>query len=98
MRKGVCAVIMNDNLDEIERLVTWVHASPKVDWIYFMSVVQPNNTLYQDKWQDEYSSLWPKDKGKVNLDRIYRNNLSAGLCFYGLYKKYNAILMIYLTD
>lgn len=65
MRKGLCSVIMDENLDELESLAKWMHDNPKLDWLYFMAVAQPNNTPYEEKWQAEYDELWPKDKEKA---------------------------------
>ena len=72
MRKGLCTVIMDENLDELEKLAMWMHKNHKLDWLYFMSVVQPNNTPYDETWQDEFAYLWPKDKHKAVqvLDRL----------------------------
>ncbi|MDO8602992.1 MAG: radical SAM protein [Candidatus Omnitrophota bacterium] len=65
-RKGLCCIIMNENLDEILNLVDWANGNKKVDWIYFMVVVQPNYSgPLTDNWVDEYQYLWPKDKSKV---------------------------------
>lgn len=74
-RKGLCCIIMNDNLDDLLRLVQWADENDKVDWLYFMVVVQPNYSgPLTDDWQDEYKYLWPKDKSKVLsiLDELIR--------------------------
>jgi MoaA/NifB/PqqE/SkfB family radical SAM enzyme len=74
-KKGLCCIIMNENLDEILQLVEWADRNKKVDWIYFMVVVQPNYSgPLTDDWKDEYSYLWPKDKTKVIalLDELIR--------------------------
>jgi MoaA/NifB/PqqE/SkfB family radical SAM enzyme len=74
-KKGLCCIIMNENLDEIIKLVDWADSYPKVDWIYFMVVVQPNYSgPLTDDWKDEYSYLWPKDTAKVIavLDELIR--------------------------
>ena len=66
---------MNENLDEILKLVDWADGNKKVDWIYFMVVVQPNYSgPLTDNWKDEYNYLWPKDKSKVIsiLDELIR--------------------------
>ncbi len=65
-RRGICCIIMNENLDELLKLVDWADANDMVDWIYFMSVVQPNYSgPLMDDWHNEYKYLWPKDKAKV---------------------------------
>ncbi len=65
-RKGICAIIMNENIDDLLKLVQWADNDSRVDWIYFMVIVQPNYSgPLTDQWQDEYQYLWPKDKSKV---------------------------------
>ena len=65
-KKGICCIIMNENLDELLDLVKWADANDMVDWLYFMSVVQPNYSgPLVDDWHNEYKYLWPKDKVRV---------------------------------
>jgi MoaA/NifB/PqqE/SkfB family radical SAM enzyme len=65
-RKGLCCIIMNENLDDLLPLARWAEENKKVDWLYFMVVVQPNYSgPLADEWRDEYKYLWPKDKSKV---------------------------------
>lgn len=74
-RKGLCCIIMNENIDDILPLVQFADKNPKVDWIYFMVVVQPNYSgPLTDDWQDDYKYLWPKDKAKTIalLDELIR--------------------------
>jgi len=57
---------MNENLDEISRLVDWADNNEKVNWIYFMAVVQPNYSgPLTNNWVNEYQYLWPRDKSKA---------------------------------
>lgn len=80
-KKGICCIIMNENLDDLLRLTEWADANEKVDWLYFMVVVQPNYSgPLTDSWRDEYKYLWPKDKNKViaildELIKLKQNNL-----------------------
>ncbi|NQT23412.1 MAG: radical SAM protein [Candidatus Omnitrophica bacterium] len=79
-KKGLCCIIMNENLDEILKLVDWADGNKKVDWIYFMVVVQPNYSgPLTDNWLDEYQYLWPKDKSKVLtiLDELIRRRKNS---------------------
>ncbi|HTY44447.1 MAG TPA: radical SAM protein [Patescibacteria group bacterium] len=74
-RKGLCCIIMNENLDDLLKLAQWADSNDKVDWLYFMVVVQPNYSgPLTDDWRDEYKYLWPKDKNKVIaiLDELIR--------------------------
>lgn len=65
-KKGICSIIMNENLEDILALAAWVDKNDLVDWLYFMVVVQPNYSgALTDNWQEEYQYLWPKDKNKV---------------------------------
>jgi len=74
-RKGLCCIIMDENIDDILPLVHFADNNPNIDWIYFMVVVQPNYSgPLTDDWRDEYKYLWPKDKAKtiVLLDELIR--------------------------
>lgn len=74
-KKGLCCIIMNENLDDLLGLVKWADNNDKVDWLYFMVAVQPNYSgPLTDDWRDEYKYLWPKDKAKVIsiLDELIR--------------------------
>jgi len=74
-RKGLCCIIMNENLDDLLSVVKLADANEKIDWLYFMVVVQPNYSgPLTDDWKDEYNYLWPKDKAKVIsiLDELIR--------------------------
>ncbi len=65
-RKGLCCIIMNENMNDLVNLVHWADKNDKVDWLYFMSVVQPNYSgPLTDNWLDEYKYLWPKDTKKL---------------------------------
>jgi MoaA/NifB/PqqE/SkfB family radical SAM enzyme len=65
-QKGLCCIIMNENLDDLLELVKFADRNEKVNWLYFMVVVQPNYSgPLTDEWRKEYQYLWPKDKAKV---------------------------------
>lgn len=65
--KGICCVIYEKNLDDILRLVEWVDKDKRLNSIYFMAAMQPNNTPSDSQWykKEEFSFLWPKDSRKV---------------------------------
>ncbi len=74
-RKGLCCIMMNENLDDLLSVVKLADENEKIDWLYFMVVVQPNYSgPLTDNWKDEYNYLWPKDKSKVIsiLDELIR--------------------------
>ncbi len=65
--KGICSVIYDENLDDLLRLVEWVDRDSRLNSIYFMAAMQPNNTPLDSQWytREEFSFLWPKDPEKV---------------------------------
>jgi len=65
--KGICCVIYNKNLDDIIKLVEWVDKDKRVNSIYFMAAMQPNNTPLDAEWykKDEFNLLWPDDSYKT---------------------------------
>jgi len=65
-QKGLCCIIMNANLDKLVDMVKFADTNPHVNWLYFMSVVQPNYSgPLTGEWLEEYRYLWPEDKEKV---------------------------------
>ena len=61
-KKGLCCIIMNENMNDLLKLAEFADSDSRVDWLYFMSVVQPNYSGPLDgEWRDEYNYLWPKD-------------------------------------
>ncbi|MFC1666933.1 radical SAM protein [Candidatus Omnitrophota bacterium] len=61
-KKGLCCIIMNENMNDLLKLAEFTDSDNRVDWLYFMSVVQPNYSGPLDgEWRDEYNYLWPKD-------------------------------------
>ncbi len=67
--KGICCVIYEKNLDDIPRLLEWVDSDPRLNSIYFMAAMQPNNTALDSRWyeKEEFSFLWPKEPKKACL-------------------------------
>lgn len=72
--KGICCAIYDKNLDDIIALAEWVGKDKRLNSIYFMAAMQPNNTQLDQSWyeKDDFSFLWPKDIKKVCsvLDRL----------------------------
>ncbi|MBU1863697.1 MAG: radical SAM protein [Candidatus Omnitrophica bacterium] len=74
-QKGLCCVIMNENIDEPLRLVSLAEENKNVNWLYFMAVVQPNYSgPLNDQWLDEFQCLWPQniDKTMHVLDELIK--------------------------
>ncbi len=74
--KGICCVIYEANLDDVVKLVEWVDKDKRLNSIYFMAAMQPNNTPLDEKWREkgEYGFLWPGDSRKACsvIDEIIR--------------------------
>ncbi|HTY44408.1 MAG TPA: radical SAM protein [Patescibacteria group bacterium] len=74
LKKGICTIICGINLDDILELTNVVQADQRLEWIYFMAAMQPNNTPPQVRWyeEDAFRQLWPQDTRKVHavLDRL----------------------------
>jgi MoaA/NifB/PqqE/SkfB family radical SAM enzyme len=68
LKKGICCGIYDYNIDEIVELAEFVQKDKRLEWLYFMAAMQPNNSHRNEKWYktEEFGGLWPKDKLKVN--------------------------------
>lgn len=67
LKKGICSVIYQMNIDDIIELTEAIEKDVRLEWIYFMAPMQPNNTKLDPNWyRGKFSYLWPKDKSKVN--------------------------------
>ncbi len=65
-KKGLCCIIMNENMNDLIKLAHTADRDRRVDWLYFMAVVQPNYSGALDsQWHQEYNYLWPKDIPKL---------------------------------
>lgn len=69
---GINTVISNLNLHEIIPLMEMVQADTRIDYIYFMAVMQPFGTPLDRKWfqKDKFQLLWPKDV--KNIDSLFK--------------------------
>ncbi len=67
--KGICCVIYQKNMEDILGLEAWVENDSRLNSVYFMAAMQPNNTSPEPKWYDkeEFRELWPKDPVSVNM-------------------------------
>jgi len=68
LKKGICCVISSVNLGGILDLTEYVQRDNRLEWIYFMAVMQPNNVKHDPDWhRNEFSYLWPDDTEKAAL-------------------------------
>lgn len=95
--KGLCCVIYEKNLDDILELVKWVDKDSRLNSIYFMAAMQPNNTPLDSGWykRKEFSFLWPKDAIKVSsiIDELIRlkkdgSKITNQICQLEAFKSY----------
>lgn len=73
LKKGICSVIYQINIDDIIELTEKVEKDSRLEWVYFMAAMQPNNTKPDSGWyKGEFKYLWPKDIKKVHsvIDRL----------------------------
>jgi len=93
-RKGICTVVYDINLDDILPLAHWVIKNEAIDWIGYMVVVQPNNTLLDRNWYKtgEFGFLWPKDTEKAItvIDEVMhlKNKIGNQPCQLEAFKSY----------
>lgn len=61
--KGICSVIYQKNMEDLLGLEAWVEKDSRINSVYFMAAMQPNNTIPDSRWyeKEEYHQLWPKD-------------------------------------
>jgi len=63
---GICSILMEPTLDGIIELAEWAQKNEKIELIYFMALMQPNNTHPEQNWYlGDFNRLWPKDFKKV---------------------------------
>ena len=71
---SICSIIMKPTLNGMLELIEWAQFSDKIDMIYLMVLMQPNNTVPEQQWwtKEEWGDLWPDDYGKAEkvLDKI----------------------------
>jgi len=97
--KGICCAIYDKNMDDILKLAEWVEKDSRINSIYFMAAMQPNNTPLDFLWRkkEEFSSLWPKDSKKAcslieELIKLKNNNfkITNSVCQLEAFKSYYA--------
>lgn len=95
--KGICSVIYEANLDDVVKLVEWVDRDKRLNSIYFMAAMQPNNTPLDAEWRkkNEYKFLWPIDPCKACsiVDEIIRlkkngSKITNDICQLEAFKLY----------
>lgn len=95
--KGICCVIYEANLDDVVKLVEWVDRDERLNSIYFMAAMQPNNTPLDAEWRkkDEYRFLWPSDPCKAcsvvdEIKRLKKNGskITNQICQLEAFKLY----------
>lgn len=76
---GIGSVIYDCNLDELSPLLDWANNNDKINSIFFLVPMQPNNTsIEKDWWKGQYSYLWPKDtdRAKAFVDKLIEKKKS----------------------
>lgn len=65
--KGICTVIYEKNINDVLGVEEWVGRDERLQSIYFMAAMQPNNTQIDHQWhtRQEYQILWPQDRIQV---------------------------------
>jgi len=97
--KGICCAIYDKNIDDILRLAEWVEKDSRLNSVYFMAAMQPNNTPLDFLWRkkEEFGFLWPKDSKKAcslidELIKLKNNNfkITNSVCQLEAFKSYYA--------
>ncbi|MBN2367710.1 radical SAM protein, partial [Candidatus Woesearchaeota archaeon] len=68
---GICTVISRQSYQGIPKLISWAKRHDVVKWLYFMAVMQPNNTIFESGWYKypEFNILW-EDKSQKMIDTV----------------------------
>ncbi|MFH1248078.1 MAG: radical SAM protein [Candidatus Omnitrophota bacterium] len=81
MKIGINTIIFKQNLDDILELSNWVLKNPKIAFIGFQVLMQPQNSSSDCLWfkKHEFGHLWPNDIEKIDavLDRIAEMRLET---------------------
>jgi len=85
MKVGINTIIMRDNLEDIPKLTKWVLEDPRIEFIGYQAITQPQNSPCDKEWfkRPEFTHLWPDDHKRVEsvLDEVIRtkkDKLSLG--------------------
>jgi MoaA/NifB/PqqE/SkfB family radical SAM enzyme len=77
---GICSIINRQTYIDIPKLINWAKTHEAVKWLYFMAVMQPNNTVFQSGWYKigHFEYLWEPDSKKVIkiVDRIISEKIT----------------------
>ena len=95
---GICTVILNENLEELNEIVRWVQTNEKLGGMGFQALTQPFSTPEDSYWykNPEYSHLWPQDimlvdkamDELIELKKAGLNKLGNPLSQFYVYKAY----------
>jgi len=76
---GICTVISKQSYEGIPDLMDWAKKHDVVKWLYFMAVMQPNNTVFQSGWYklNHFDFLWEENSKKMSdsVDYIIKEKL-----------------------
>jgi len=95
--KGLCCVMYQKNMEDILELEAWVEKDRRLNSIYFMAAMQPNNTTPDSRWyeKEEFQELWPKDSARVSeiIDELVkikkgRSKIANQVCQLEAFKHY----------
>jgi MoaA/NifB/PqqE/SkfB family radical SAM enzyme len=64
---GICTVISKQSYPGVPALIKWAKSHDVVKWLYFMAVMQPNNTVFQSGWYklNHFEELWEERPEKI---------------------------------
>ncbi|MDD5560763.1 MAG: radical SAM protein [Candidatus Omnitrophica bacterium] len=95
--KGICSVIYDKNIEDVVKLAEWVDNDKRLNSVYFMAAMQPNNTVLDAQWylKEEFDCLWPKDPLRAcvvidELIKLKKNNskITNQVCQLEAFKLY----------
>ena len=76
---GICTVVSKQSYEGIPDMIEWAKKNDVVKWLYFMAVMQPNNTVFQSGWYklNHFSYLWEEKSDKIveMVDYIIREKV-----------------------
>ncbi len=76
---GICTVISKQSYKGIPDIIKWAKKHDVVKWLYFMAVMQPNNTVFQSGWYklNHFNFLWEEKSEKMieAVDHIIRQKV-----------------------
>lgn len=74
MKLGINSIISGPNLDDVVKLTEWVQKRDNLDSIYFMAVMRPFGSGFDEDWfrRDGFRHLWPSNRSQMEstLDKL----------------------------